>query len=389
MKLIEVTTPQDEQAFLTLPVQLHRNDPYWIRPLDDEITKVFDPIQNKLFRHGEAIRWILYDGQMTLIGRVAAFIDHKVCNNHEQPTGGMGFFECINSDEAAFLLFDACRDWLKQRGMEAMDGPVNFGDRDKWWGLLVDGFSPPNFCMPYNPRYYQHLFESYGFLNYFNQFTFHRYFDEKGLDPYMQTAADRIAENPSYRISHIEKGNTDRYANEFMEVYNSAWSRHTGIKPITLTHAKALLKSLKPIMDRRLVWFAYYEDEPVGFFIMIPEMNQVFRHLNGKLNLIGKLKFLWYFKVRRVVTTAVGVIFGVSSEHQRKGVEGAIVSAFNNYVRQQGVPYKELELNWIGDFNPTMIRIAKMVGCQVKKTHTTYRYLFDREKPFTRAKRLG
>jgi GNAT superfamily N-acetyltransferase len=205
----------------------------------------------------------------------------------------------------------------------------------------------------------------------------------------MKLKAERIAQNPKYRIAHISRGNLDKYAEEFRHVYNNAWSRHAGVKEITLTHAKALLNSMKPILDERLVWFAYYEDEPVGFFIMIPEMNQVFRHINGKLDLLGKLKFLWYFKIRKVATTALGLIFGIAEDHQRKGVDGAIVTAFKNEAIKKGFSYTDLELNWIGDFNPTMMRVAEMVGCKIRKTHITYRFLFDRNKEFVRAKRVN
>jgi len=389
MKLIEVTTKALEQEFIHWPDTLYKGDGNRIKPMDDDIRKVFDPKSNKLFRQGEAIRWILKGDDGSILGRVAAFIDRKQSKTHEQPTGGIGFFECIDDQQAANILFDTCRQWLQERGMEAMDGPVNFGDRDRWWGLLVDGFFPPNYATPYNPPYYQKLFENYGFQNYFNQYTYHRFFFDGDLDEHMKETAERIARNPLYRISHLTKGNLDKFAEEFTHVYNKAWVRHTGVSQFTLAHAKALLKSLKPILDERLVWFAYFDDEPVGFFIMIPEMNQVIRYMNGKMNLWGKLKFLWYFKMMKKCRTAVGMIFGIALEHQRKGLEGAIVYAFRNVAVSENFPYRELELNWIGDFNPTMMRIAEMVGCKIKKTHVTYRYLFDRSKPFSRAKKVS
>ena len=106
-------------------------------------------------------------------GRIAAFIDKNLAYTYDQPTGGIGFFECINDKESAFLLFDTAREWLKERGMEAMDGPINFGETDKYWGLLVNGFTHPSFEVPYNPPYYQDLFESYGFQTYYKMEGFH------------------------------------------------------------------------------------------------------------------------------------------------------------------------------------------------------------------------
>src|SRR5437868_3364763 len=115
MNLVEVKTNKDRKKFLELPLSIYQNDDQWIRPLDHDVEQVFDPEQNKFFRHGEAIRWILED-QGKIIGRVAAFINSKTSGKEEQPTGGMGFFECIDSREASVILFDACRSWLRDRG---------------------------------------------------------------------------------------------------------------------------------------------------------------------------------------------------------------------------------------------------------------------------------
>ncbi len=113
------------------------------------------------------------DDKGQLIGRVAAFINTKKAYNYDQPTGGMGFFECINNEKAAFLLFDTARDWLSANGMKAMDGPINFGENDSFWGLLADGFMPPSYGMNYNPPYYVAFFEKYGFKTLYEQITNH------------------------------------------------------------------------------------------------------------------------------------------------------------------------------------------------------------------------
>ncbi len=128
------------KTFLDFPSWLYRDQANWIRPLDAEIEKVFDCSQNNLFRHGDAIRWLLYDSSGEPAGRIAAFYDNKNAMKNEQPTGGIGFFECIKNEDAAQTLFDSGKQWLEERGLEAMDGPVNFGDRDNFWGCLKEGF---------------------------------------------------------------------------------------------------------------------------------------------------------------------------------------------------------------------------------------------------------
>ncbi len=386
-KILEVKDKKGIDEFLMLPVRFYRNEPNYIRPLNEDVEKVFNPKINKSFRNGECIRWILKDGDDETVGRVAAFYDKKIAGNNEQPTGGMGFFECINNKEAAFRLFDACREWLTDKGMEAMDGPVNFGDRDRWWGLLVEGFSEPNYCVPWNFKYYKDLFEDYGFQNYFNQYTFRRHIGVDGIHPAIMEKAERVFRNPDYSFRHIDRRNLGKAADDFRIVYNQAWGRHSGVKDITKTHAQALLNSFKPIMDEELIWFAYHKDDPIGFYIMIPEINQIIKHLSGKLDLVGKIKFM-YHKWRKTCRKTYGVIFGVVPQFQSKGIEGGMIKAFANIAVRPGFQYNEIELNWIGDFNPAMIKLANQLAFKPIKTHVTWRYLFDREKEFKRAKSL-
>ena len=182
--LEEVTSRRAAREFLDLPKRLYRDEPHWICPLDSDIENRFRPQTNELLHDGEAIRWIALDERGRAVGRIAAFYNRELVKASEyQPTGGCGFFESIDDQRVADLLFDAARDWLAARGLEAMDGPINFGDRDSWWGLLVKGFEfTPLYCNPYNFEYYVRLFENYGFQNYFNQHTYLRELAE-GLFP--------------------------------------------------------------------------------------------------------------------------------------------------------------------------------------------------------------
>ena len=141
---------------------------------------------------------------------------------------------------------------------------------------------------------------------------------------------------------------------------------------------------MKPIMDRRLLYFGFYKGEPVSFFLSLPEINQIFKYVNGKLNLLGKLKFLWHTMLKSN-RKAFGILFGVAPEHQAKGLDGAMVMEARRVLQDEYKRYDEYEMNWIGDFNPKMINIVDQVGATVSKTHATYRKLFDETKPFKRA----
>ncbi len=384
-QLAEVKSKKDIREFHDLPSFINKGDGNWIKPLYRDVESVFNPSLNNLFRSGDAIRWLLRDASGKAVGRVAAFYSKKIANAGQKFVGGMGFFECINNQDAANMLFNACRDWLAANDMTAMEGPENFGDRDRWWGLLVDGFTPPNYCMPYNPPYYSDLFEKYGFRNYFEQYTYYTPVTDRNLNEVIKTKAERIFNNPDYSFRYMKTAEAKEIARNFMIVYNKGWARFPGVKTISERHAKLIFKSFRQIHDEKLLWFGFYKDEPVCFFIMLPEVNQIVKHLNGKLNHVGRLKFLWYRYVRRELTKAFGLIFGIVPEHQRKGVEGALIMSFAKLAFSEKFPYKELEFNWIGDFNPSMMHLLDQIGARIIKTHITYRYLFDRNAPFERA----
>jgi len=384
MQIREVLSESDKKEFLLFPVRLYKNTPDWIRPLDADVEGVFDKEKNKTFHHGECIRWILINDQDETIGRVAAFINQKTVNKgNDQPTGGMGFFECIENKEAAFMLFDECKKWLRQKGMEAMDGPINFGNRDRWWGLLIEGFDrEPNYQCNYNFPYYQKYFEDYGFKVYFYQFTFGRPV-QGPIDERLLEKALLVEKDPSYRFGYVKKSEWEKLPELIRTVYNRAWAKRGEIPELTEAQARHLVKQMKPIMDEKLLWFGYYKDEPIAFFLSLPEVNQVFKYVNGKMDLLGKLKFVWH-RLIKTNKKAFGILFGLVPEHQGKGVDGAIIENFRKFAHSGGIHYKEYEMNWIGDFNPKMIRVVEQINAPVVKRHATYRKLFDETKPFKR-----
>ena len=207
--------------------------------------------------------------------------------SENQPTGGCGFFECINDQKAANLLFETAKKWLKEREMQAMDGPINFGERDRYWGLVVEGHdNPPIYGNAYQPHYYKDLFENYGFQLYFKQFMYERSVNDEIQEKYRKRS-DVILQNPNYTFKHLEKDKMFEYAEDFRTVYNKAWATHSNFKGMSETQARSIIRKLKPVMDPQLIWFAYFQNEAVGFFISLPELNQIFKYVNGHLNWWG------------------------------------------------------------------------------------------------------
>ncbi len=379
MQMHEVKTDTDKQAFLQVAIDIYKNDPNWIRPLDKDIEEVFDPAKNKFFKRGECTRWLLKDDSGKNIGRIAAFVNRQY--KQTQPTGGIGFFECINDQAAATFMLDYCKQWLQERGMEAMDGPINFGERDKWWGLVVDGFYSPLYSMNYNPPYYVQLLEQYGFKTYFNQVCFGMKV-KATLDTKFYDRHARIAADPNYRAEMIRKANIEKYAKDFTYVYNKAWAGHGGGKSLEEKQVQKMFKTMKPVMDEHLTWFAYYKDEPIAMWVNLPDLNQYFKHMNGQFGILQKLRFLLLQRFGKC-SRFVGLVFGIIPDFQGKGVDAYIIVEGAKVI-QPMARYDDYEMQWIGDFNPKMINIAESLGTTRSRTLRTYRYLFDREKEFVR-----
>jgi len=384
MQIIPVTDSRTNNDFFAVERTIYKNDKVYIPHLRQDIEKLFDPKKNKLFRGGgSAQRWVLKDDKGKAIGRISAFVNPKTAKEFKQPTGGMGFFECIQDQDAANLLLDTARDWLKEKGMEAMDGPINFGEKLQFWGLLVKDFTtPPSYAMNYNPAYYRDLLENYGFQLYYEQLMFHRDLLEPAQEVFVRKA-EMLKTDPEIRVTNVV-GWTDKYFAEcFLEVYNSAWGGHEGFKMMNFEVAMKTIKSMKPVYDPRIVVFVFKKDRPIGFYVNLPELNQVFKYINGNLNLLGKLKFLWHRKFHPP-TTMFGIIFGVVKDYQGRGVEGAMIKYAETDLAHK-TPYKDTILGWIGDFNPKMLRVCENLGSSNYRTYATFRYLFDRTIPFERA----
>ena len=383
MQLVEVQTRNHHRCFIEFPKRLYRSQPQYIAPLDSDISNVFDANKNTSFHQGSCIRWLLME-KGEVIGRIAAFTFLRPQNgNDTEIAGGIGFFECIDRQEAADLMFDAAKDWLENKGCTYMDGPINFGKRDSWWGLLTKGYElEPNYHGNYHMPYYKSLFENYGFKIYYEHYTYSKDTRVKVHDKLLRKAA-MVASNPDYEIRYFDVKNLKKQVADVVEIYNKAWVQHEGVSPMTFSQALGLFKKLKPIIDTRIMWFIYYKDEPVGFYLNIPEVNQIFKHVGSKMNLIGKLKFLWY-KWTKKNNKMLGIVFGVVPEHQSKGLDGALVLKCYNDLKSLKGAYSKLEISGIGDFNRKMIVVVRQVGGEICKVHSTYRYLFDRSLPFER-----
>lgn len=365
-EVVEVKSEKNISNFHGVLDTIYKGDSGFIKPITTDVEEVFLPSKNLAFKEGEAVRYILLK-EKKVVGRVAAFYRTK----SDGKMGGMGFFECINDEKAAFLLFDTCQNWLKSKGCTYMDGPVNFGDRDSFWGLLVENKSYPSYRENYQPTYYKAFFENYGFEKTFEQLTSELTEEEFNYERFSKLAG-RVMQNEKYHFRTLDMGNLNKYAKDFAQIYNEAWTHHEDFKPLTQEAILKRLQQIKPVIDPDYAIFAYADERPIGFYVSMLEVNQIFKYFNGKLNLINKIRFLLN---RKKINKVRGIIFGVVPDFQNLGIETGMIMKFYEGFKKSG-RINIAELAWIGDFNPKMLSMLQSLGAHTTKVHFTYKKIF-------------
>lgn len=372
MIIKEVKDTISAREFLDAARIIYKDDPYWVCPLDKDIEAVFDLEKNTFHSHGSCTRWVLKSSDGKLIGRIAAFINEKKAYQPEQATGGIGFFECINDKNAAELLFDTAQAWLIARGMKAMDGPINFGENDSFWGLLIEGFTTPSYGMNYHHPYYKKLFLNYGFFILYEQITNHLQVNKPFPERFTKIA-QWVANKPGYTFKHLKADKLQEFVSDFVEIYNDAWQNFENFVPLNTQGVRESFNKMKTIMDEKLIWFAYVNEEPASVIVILPDANQIIRSFNGKLGIIEKIKFL-YLRWRGVRRMRA-VVMGTKTAFQKHGLESALFIKLKEYVLPLN-QYEELELSWVGDFNDKMLSLHEATGATLGKKHATLRKVF-------------
>ncbi|MGM0649863.1 MAG: GNAT family N-acetyltransferase [Bacteroidota bacterium] len=379
----EVNDKTSKKQFFDCARKIYADDPHWVCPLDIEIESIFDPAHNMAFKHGDAVRWIIVDDNNQPAGRIAAFYHKEKAMKHKPYAGGIGFFESVNNQDVANMLFDKARDWLTQQGMEAMDGPINFGENFLYWGLLLEGFTHQAYGMQYHKPYYKDLFENYGFKIYYKQFSYHvdltKPFNERQVK-----FARFIGRKKNYTFRHLKTKQADKFIDDIVFIFNTVWSDfHEDYTPLEKKDIEHIFEDAKDVIIEDFIWLAYDNDKPIGLLVPFPDVNQVIKPFNGKLNLLNKLRFIRRRKNPNVVSRARLLISGVIPEYQRTGIIGPLFIKMVETLKQHGI--KELEMSWVGDYNDTVNKLYKqMHNTRLAKTHATYRYLFDRNAEFVR-----
>ena len=345
---------------------IYQNNPHWVPPLISEDKKLFNPAVYPFHKNAEVTLFLLYQNNKP-VARVAAIINHNHNKFHSEKTGFFGFFESINSPEAAQYILDAASQFCKEKGMERIRGPMNFSTNDIC-GFLLDGFdSSPSIMMPYNPPYYINLMEKSGFAKAKDLYAYFAGPDIKKQIPRMERLARRVMNSGNVVIRNLNFKNIVSDIKVIKHIYNNAWSKNWGFVPMTDEEFDYMASDMKKIVDPELALIAEIDGQPAGFSLALPDYNRVIKKCNGRIFPFGFLHFLFG---KSNIDTVRLLTMGVVHQYRQKGLD--VVFYLESIKRTFSKGYQGGELSWILEDNIMMNRILESIGAKVYKKYRIY-----------------
>ena len=364
-----VSGRRDLDAFIKLPFNLYRNDPNWVPPLLFRERQRFDPKTNPFLQHADAQLFLAHhDGQT--VGRISAQVDHEHNRFHEERTGFFGFFESEDDPDTARALLDAAGGWLRERGMEAVRGPLSFSINQEV-GLLIEGFDmPPMVMMAYSRPYYGRLIESAGYEKVKDLYAWR--YDSATVPAKAHRAVEELRRRPDITIRTVNKSRFEEEIATILDVFNSTWSDNWGFVPVTPAEARPLGDELRQIADTNLVIVVEVEGKTAGVILAVPNINEAIHDLNGRIFPFGWAKLLWRLKVSHIRTGRL-MIFGIKEEYRtRRYLAMAYLLCDEIYRRAREGGYHWSEFSWTLEDNTAVSTMIRNVGCRKYKTYRIY-----------------
>ncbi|GAB4300171.1 MAG: GNAT family N-acetyltransferase [Ignavibacteriaceae bacterium] len=366
LKIIPVRTKSELMKFIKFQWEIYRNDPYWVPPLIMDRKKILSKEKNPFFLHAEA-EYFLAEKDGKLAGRIAAIKNDLHNQHHKDKAGFFGFFECINDQQVANLLFDTAKNWLKEKGCDSMRGPANPSSNDEY-GMLIEGFNDsPRLLMTYNPPYYIDLCENYGLTKAKDLYAFKLEQDKVFAADKVKRVAEIARQRSGLKITHLNMKKFHDELEKVKYVYNKAWEPNWGFVPLTDKEIDAMAKDLKPLAEPTLVLFGEIKGQLVGFALAMPDYNIIFKEMNGRLFPFGFLKLLTQ---KKKIKWARIITLGIVPEFQKKGLDAVFYWEIVNRAGAKGINLGEA--SWILEDNEMMIRGAKILNGELYKKYRIY-----------------
>ncbi|MDQ7039649.1 MAG: hypothetical protein Q9M35_01765 [Rhodothermus sp.] len=358
------------RKFIDLPYQLYRDNPYWVPPLRRDVAETLSARKNPFFEHGQIQPFLALDGTGRVVGRIAAIVNGMHLKKYHDGVGFFGFFECVPDFAVARALFDAAAEWLRQQGLQRMRGPTNPSLNDVA-GLLVNGFDrAPSILMPYNPPYYVEFLERAGFTRVMTMWAY--YVHKKYLRAEkLRRGAELIRRRyPSVTLRTLDMRRYDEEARTVLDIYNDAWSENWGHVPMTKNEFQHLARAMKQIIDPELVFILEDNGQPIGFSMLLPNLNQALRLVrNGRLFPFGLVKVLLAARLGAIYETRMPLM-GIRRKYHGRGFDALLV--LETIERGQRRGYEACEMSWVLDTNKVLLNALHHLGGVVDKEYALF-----------------
>jgi hypothetical protein len=253
--------------------------------------------------------------------------------------------------------------------MQRISGPFNLSINQEL-GLLVDGFdTPPSVMMGHARPYYAHRIEENGYRKEKDLLAYiiESNFPSDKIQIIAARAKKRVHTRP------LQKSHFSKELQIIQDIFNDAWSENWSFVPFTDAEFEHLGKDLKFIVDEELISIAEVDGEPAAFLVVLPNLNEVIRDLNGRLLPFGWLKMLWRLKVKCPKTARIPLM-GVRRRYHDTLLGAALAFAVINGIKEPVIKLgiKEIELSWILEDNKGMRNIIESINGRAYKTYRIY-----------------
>lgn len=370
----KVDTAADFKPFFEFPWTLYKDDPNWVPTLLSMRRELFDKKKNAAWDYMEGDYFTAWRGDR-IVGTIAAFINHRHNQFHEEHIGWFGAFDVYDDQEAATALLNTAAEWVNERGYDAIRGPATFTTHEEV-GLLVDGFTRPVILMPYNPPYYPPLVENAGFGKLMDINSFYLNRDqaiESGLFARLERMTNALMKRSKITVRPADPKNLRADFAMFKELYNAAWEKNWGFVPMTERELDSTVESLGQFFDPKLAHFAFIDGDPAGFVLPIPDFNQVLQKVYprpGVPEIWSLVKALYYWKINKSIDWVRTPLFGVKEQYRNKGVDAVLLYYGLRAIIDAG--YFHSDAGWILEVNEKVIRVLRSMGTEIYKTHRFY-----------------
>jgi GNAT superfamily N-acetyltransferase len=363
---------RERREFVELPFRLHQGTP-WIPPLKLERYAYLSRAFNPFFKRGDAQLFLAWrDGRV--VGRISAQIDRAFNDFHGNRWGLFGFLELEDDPETLDALLSAAGAWLRERDRDRMVGPMDFIINEEC-GVLIDGFEyEPMIRQPWTPPYYQQRLEAAGMVKAMD--VFHWNVDisdrQERMLPILPQLAERSRTKHGIRIRKMSRRSLRHDIDEFAKVYSAAWSKNWAFSPYAKEDLADLWFTWQLVFDRNWFMVAENDQETVAVAITIPDINQVYKKMQGRLLPLG----WWHYLNRKRIIDRCRIGFlGVLPEYQHTGVAAALY--LEHFDMAAVTPIKHGEPGWILETNHSMNRALEAMGARVVKRCRVYERLLE------------